>query len=151
MALRPAVVGGMQMENRILIKAGMHRHRGSLAGIFILVFMISAALSTAAAVWTNAGHYVRTEMDRTGFGDLTAWVSKVPEIKELKSSIESLNEVEQVRTQELIFSKYEAAKEQSDSDGQLIRWNRSENRYRFFDGDLSGYRDPPDRIKPGQV
>nr|WP_288296659.1 FtsX-like permease family protein [uncultured Anaerostipes sp.] len=139
------------MENRILIKAGMHRHRGSLAGIFILVFMISAALSTAAAVWTNAGHYVRTEMDRTGFGDLTAWVSKVPEIKELKSSIESLNEVEQVRTQELIFSKYEAAKEQSDSDGQLIRWNRSENRYRFFDGDLSGYRDPPDRIKPGQV
>ena len=52
-------------------------------GVFTLVFLAALVLGTVLAVWSNSGRYVSTEMDRAGFGILTAWVSDVPDLDSL--------------------------------------------------------------------
>ena len=42
------------MENKILLKAGIKRHKGTLAGIFILTFLAAAALGTVITIWFNS-------------------------------------------------------------------------------------------------
>ncbi len=139
------------MENKTLLKANLKRHKGALCGIFILTLLASAALGTVLTVWTNAEKYIDSELDRTGFGELTAWVANLPDTSDLENSIESLEEIERVETQSLIYSNYIANEMESDSEGQLITYNPLENRYRFFTDDLSGYTEQPDEIKPGEV
>ena len=90
------------MENRILFRAGLRRHRSSLVGVFTLVFLAALVLGTVLAVWSNSGRYVSTEMDRAGFGILTAWVSDVPDLDSLAGEIASLPDVSAVESQEII-------------------------------------------------
>ena len=139
------------MGNKTLLKANLKRHKGALCGIFILTLLVAAALGTVLTVWTNAEKYIDSELDRTGFGELTAWVANLPDTSDLENSIESLEEIERVETQSLIYSNYTANEMESDSEGQLITYNPLENRYRFFTDDLSGYTEQPDEITPGEV
>lgn len=139
------------MENRILFAAGLRRHKSSLAGVFVLLFLVSLALGTVLTVWSNSGRYVSAEMERAGFGTLTAWVSDVPDTDVLTSEIEALPDVTAVETQQLIFSNYTLEEQESDSEGQLITLFPGEERYRFFTDDLSGYRGETPQITPGEV
>ena len=139
------------MEYQTLLKAGIKKHRGVLAGIFILILLVSLALGTVLAVWTNSTGYLRGELGRAGFGELTAWVSGLPDTDALAGEIASLAEVKQVEAQSLIFSNYKVGGQESDSEGQLILLAPGDRRYRFFTDDLSGYRPQPPQIAPGQV
>ncbi len=128
------------MENAILLRAGLKRHRGGLFGIFILILLISLSLGTVLTVWRNSEDYVSAELTRAGYGDMTVWVSNAPEA--LAGEIAALPEVEKVETQQVIFSNYEVNGQESDSEGQLIPFEPG--RYRFFDGE-------PGKITPGEV
>lgn len=139
------------MEILTLLSANLRRHKGSLIGIFLLVLIAAAAFGTVLSVWTNSGAYVQSEMERAGFGELTVWVSGVPDISELSAEIENIPEVERVETQPLIFSNYKVNGGESDSEGQLITYSPGENRYKFFADELSGYREPPSEIPSGEV
>lgn len=139
------------MEILTLLSANLRRHKGSLIGIFLLVMIAAAAFGTVLSVWTNSGAYVQSETERAGFGELTAWVSGVPDISELSAEIENVSEVTRVEAQQLIFSNYKANGGESDSEGQLITYFPGENRYKFFANDLSGYREQPSEIPRGGV
>ncbi len=139
------------MEYRTLIKANLKKHKGTLAGIFILTLFVAAALGTVLSVWTNSGAYIESEMRRAGFGELTAWVSGIDDITVLSDSIESLPEVDRTETQNIVFSNYTANGQESDSEGQLIAYSPSENRYRFFTDSLTGYVEQPDKISSGEI
>lgn len=139
------------MENKILLKANLKRHRGILCGIFILTLFVAAALGTVLAIRFNSEKYIGNELDRTGFGELTVWVANLPDVSDLESRIEALKEIERVETQRLIYSNYTANGIESDSEGQLITYNPLENRYRFFAGNMSEYTEQPDEILPGEV
>lgn len=139
------------MEILTLLSANLRRYKGSLIGIFLLMLIAAGALGTVLSVWTNSGAYVQSEMEQAGFGELTAWVSGVPDISELSADIEVVPEVERVETQPLIFSNYKANGGESDSEGQLITYVPNENRYKFFADDLSGYREQPGNIPSGEV
>lgn len=139
------------MENRILFAAGLRRHKSSLAGVFVLLFLVSLALGTVLTVWSNSGRYVSAEMERAGFGTLTAWVSDVPDMDVLTGEIEALSDVTAVETQQLIFSNYTIEEQESDSEGQLITLLPGEERYRFFTDDLSAYSKNSPQIAPGEV
>lgn len=139
------------MENKTLLKANMKRHKGALFGIFILTLLVAAALGTVLTVWSNSEKYIGNELDRAGFGELTAWVANLSDISDLESNISDLEEVEQVETQSLIYSNYTVNEIESDSEGQLITYNPNENRYRFFTDDLSGYTEQPEGVMPGEV
>lgn len=139
------------MEYGTLLKAGIRRHWGGLLGIFILIFLVSLSLGTVLTVWTNSGSYIRAEMERAGFGTVTAWVSDVPGLDALSDEIAALPEVRAVESQALVYSNYEVNGQESDSEGQLITLRPDETRYRFFTDDLTGYREDVPQIAPGEA
>ena len=139
------------MENKIIFMAGMKRHRGSLLGIAILLFLVSLSLTTVLAINHGGGSYLGQELTRAGFGNLTAWVSQVPDMDDLTESIRSQAGIADARVQRLVFSEYEANGVESDSEGQLLPWTAGDPTYRFFRDDLRGYKAAPEAIAAGQV
>lgn len=139
------------MEYTTLLKANLKRHKGGLAGIFILLFSVSLSLATVLTIWENSNRYIPSEMQRAGFGDLTAWVSGLPNPELLSKEISALDSVERTGIQQIIYSNYTVNGQESDSEGQLILYKPEENRYRFFTGSLSGYQAQPEKIQPGEV
>ncbi len=136
-------------ELGVLLRAGLKRHRGGLLGIFILIFLVSLSLGTVLTVWQNAQRYVTEELERVGYGQVTAWASGMEDPQVLVNQIAALDEVTAVESQPVIFTNYEFDGQESDSEGQLIVY--TPGRYRFFADDLSGYQSEPDDIKPGTV
>lgn len=139
------------MEYSTLLKAGIRRHKGSLFGVFILILLVSLSLGTVLTIWTNSSSYIRAEMNRAGFGAITAWVSGLSDEDTLSEEITALPEISTVEIQQLIYTNYETNGQESDSEGQLILSNPGETRYRFFTDDLSGYRSEIPQIEPGEI
>ena len=137
------------MDFWILLRANLRRHRGGLLGVFLLIFLVSLSLATVLTVWHNSASYLTAELDRAGYGDVTAWVANAP--NGLPAEIAALDLVERVEEQKLIHTNYRINEQESDSEGQLILYRPEENRYRFFTADLSGYAPPPQEIQPGTV
>lgn len=139
------------MEMKILWKTYVRRHKGTLAGVFVLLFIVSVSLVTVLTVWDSSIRYVREEMERLGFGDLTAWVSQVSDITQLTDEIDSLNTVERTGVQKLIYSEYEVMGKESDSEGQLVVYEPEDYAYRIFLDDLSGYQAGETVIYSGEL
>ncbi len=137
------------LEHPILIRAGIKKHKGSLLGIGILLFLTALSLTAVLMTAFVGNRYIREEMERLRFGDLTAWASNVQDADFLTESIQGQEGVEAAETQRLIFSEYEANGMESDSEGQLIPWTGGG--YRFFQSDLSGYAEIPEEIKEEEV
>lgn len=104
-------------EFGVLLRAGLKRHRGGLFGIFVLVFLVSLALGTVLTVWQNAQRYVTGELERVGYGQVTAWVSGMEDPQGLMDQIAALNKVTAVENQQVIFTNYEFDGQESDSEG----------------------------------
>ncbi len=136
---------------KIVLLSNVKKHKGSLIGIFLLMLFLSTAFGTVLTVWANSSAYIIEQMQRSGFGDLTAWVSGVPDMSKLADYIESLEEVEAVEVQSVIFSNYTVYNQESDSEGQLIVYKPEEKRYRFFTQDLSDYKERPSKIGKKEV
>lgn len=139
------------MEYKILIKAGIKKHGGTLLGIFVLTLLVFALLGAVLVAWTNSNEYIRSEISRAGFGELTAWVSSTDEPESLIAQIEQLSDVERVEKQKLIFSSYTVNEQASDSEGQLIAYSSDEARYRFFTDDIKSYHRETPIIRQGEV
>ncbi len=139
------------MELKLILKAKIKRHFGGIFGVFFLIFIVSLSLAATLSVWTSSAHYIASETVRIGCGDITAWVSGLPDIKPLAEEISSLDEVKKTEAQDIIFTDYEANEIESDSEGQLIRYAPDKNKYRFFKSDLSGYLSENPDIDSGEV
>lgn len=138
------------MDFKILLRKGLRQHRHTLLGIILLILLTCAALGTVLSAWSNAGRYVNSELDRIGYGDLTAWVSGSEEAA-LAQEIRSLPEISTVTTQRLVYSDYKANGVESDSEGQLILYDPEEADYRFLSNDLHSVQAAPEEIQPGTV
>ncbi|MCD8120718.1 MAG: FtsX-like permease family protein [Clostridiales bacterium] len=139
------------MEYRLLVRAGVKKQKGVLMGIFLLLFLVSLSFGSILTVWRNSGNYVREEISRAGYGTITAWVSGLDDASLLIGQMEEMDAVGRTEVQQLIFSDYTILGEESDSEGQLILWEREAERYRFFTDDLSGYQAAPEQIEPETV
>ncbi len=140
-----------KMDYVTLLKANFRRHKVSLCGIFFLIFIISLSLCTVLSVWQNSNTYVRQEMERLGFGAMTAWVSNVPDIEELADEVARHSEVERVGVQKLIYSDYRINGMDSDSEGQLVVYDPAQCPYKIFTESLTGYEENPIAIAPGEI
>ncbi len=139
------------MENQIIIRAGMKRHKGSFLGIGILLFLTALCLTTVLMLSLVGNRYIWEEMERAGFGDLTAWVSDLSDEEFLLESIREQDGVENAVPQRLLFSEYEANGTESDSEGQMIPWSPWSGQYRFFQDNLSGYAEALEEIGEEEV
>ncbi len=138
------------MEIKTLWLADSRRHKGSLAGIFVLIFLVSVSLVSVITVWKNSGQYVKDEMERLGFGSITAWVSGISDIEMLTKQIDGLSDVEKTGIQPIIFSEYEVNGQESDSEGQLITYEPERYAYHIFSDNLKGYGTEA-VIQPGEI
>ncbi len=136
--------------DKMILRAALKRHWGGLLAVGFLVFLVAASLCTVVSVWTNAGQYQQQELERAGFGDLTAWVSGGTDWDGLTEKIAALPEIEKAEAQPIVFANYELREQESDSEGQLLSAAGRE-RYRFFREDLGGYLNVPPEIAPGEV
>lgn len=132
-----------------LLWANWRRHCGGLLGVFVPVTVVCLSMALVLALRSKSRRYVRQEMGRLGCGDLTVWVSGVPDLELLEQEIKAMESVEQTGIQRLIYSDYKLNGQESDSQGQLIAFDRQP--YRFFDDALSGYIEPPAGISPGTL
>lgn len=139
------------MEIKTLLRANLKSHKGTAAGSFFLLLLVGISLCATLTVWRNAGNYVRGEMERLGYGDLTAWVSGLEDVSVLAEEIAALEEVDSVGIQSLLFSEYEVGEQESDSEGQLITYNPEQYPYKFFNEALTGYIPAPAEIAPGTL
>ncbi len=131
---------------RMLLKAAVKKQKGSIIGIFLLMFVLALCLFSALTVYISGMDSVENEMNRLGFGDFTVWVSRQPD--RLPTEIENLPDVDHVLTQPLIFAGYEINGSYSDNEGQLIVYDGSVP-YRFLTAE--GEELPTPEIKPGTV
>ncbi len=138
------------MEIKTLWLADSRRHKGSLAGIFVLIFLVSVFLVSVMTVWRNSGQYVKDEMERLGFGTITAWVSGISDIEILTNEIDGISSVEKTGIQPIIFSEYEVNGQESDSEGQLVTYEPERYAYKIFSDDRKGYVSAA-AIHPGEI
>ena len=131
---------------RMLLKAAIKNQKGSIAGIFLLMFVLAICLFSAITVYLSGIHSVENEMRRLGFGDFTIWTDGQPE--RLITEIESLPDVDKVLCQPLIFASYEINGSYSDNEGQILVYDGSVP-YRFLSAD--GVEQPIPEIMPGTV
>ena len=131
---------------RMLLKAAIKNQKGSIAGIFLLMFVLAICLFSAITVYLSGIHSVENEMRRLGFGDFTIWTDGQPE--RLITEIESLPDVDKVLCQPLIFAGYEINGSYSDNEGQILVYDGSVP-YRFLSAD--GIEQPIPEIMPGTV
>ena len=131
---------------KMLLKAAIKKQRGSIAGIFLLVFILSLCLFSAITVYTSGISSVESEMQRLGFGDFTIWTGGQPE--GLLTKIENLPDVGWVYCQPLIFAGYEINGSYSDNEGQLLAYDGLVP-YRFLSE--KGIEQPIPEIMPGTV
>ena len=131
---------------KMLLKAAIKKQKGSVAGFFLLVFVLALCLFSAIIVYISGVNSVDREMQRLGFGDFTIWTGGQPE--RLKGEIESLPDVDRVLCQPLIFAGYEINGSYSDDEGQLLVYDGSVP-YRFVSAD--GVEQPIPEIMPGTV
>ncbi len=122
-----------------LIYKGIKKHIITLISIVILLFLIFFGVITALTIYQNSGSYVKSELTRLGYGDATAWVSKVNNLDNLLQEIVKAPNVEKVEKQELIFSGYSINGTHSDNEGQLLNYNETPE-YHIFNDDLTGYK-----------
>ncbi|MDE7244142.1 MAG: ABC transporter permease, partial [Oscillospiraceae bacterium] len=102
-------------EFGVLLKAGLKRHKSGLLGIFVLIFLVSLSLGTVLTVWQNAQRHVTKELERVGYGQVTAWASGMDDSQVLADQIAALEEVSFVESQQVIFTNYEVDGQESDS------------------------------------
>ncbi len=122
-----------------LIYKGIKKHIITLISIVILLFLIFFGAITALTIYQNSGSYVKSELTRLGYGDITAWVSKVNNLDNLLQEIVKAPNVEKVEKQELIFSGYSINGTHSDNEGQLLNYSETPE-YHILNDDLTGYK-----------
>lgn len=139
------------MEIKTLWLANSRRHKGSLVGIFSLVFLLSLSLVSVLTVWKNSGQYVENEMKRLGFGTITSWLSGISDIEPLRDELDALSGVEKTGVQSIVFSEYEVNGQQSDSEGQLVAYEPNVYTYKIFSDSLNGYKKETVSISLGEI
>ena len=131
---------------RMLLKAAVKKQKGSILGIFLLVFVLALCLFSALIVYVSGTNSVEAEMRRLGFGDFTVWTAN--QRSGLAAEVESLPDVDRVLCQPLLFAGYEINGSYSDNEGQLLIYDGSVP-YRFLSAD--GAEQPVPEIERGTV
>ena len=121
----------MEMR-KLLLLAAMKRQKGGIIGIFLLVWILSACIFSSLTLLISGNAYVKGEMRRLGFGEMTIWVNGEEAI--LTEQIQALPDVEKAYAQPLIFSGYEINGGYSDNEGQLLVYDGTVD-YRFLNAD----------------
>lgn len=134
-----------------LIKANFRSKKGVFTGVGVLIFVITVCLCAVINIFVNAGGFEERELDRTGYGDITYWVTDSADIKELMEQIEALDEVERAEARQSMFVAYRVNGGWNGSSAFGLPWEEGEGALHIYEDDLSGIAVHPAAPKEGEV
>lgn len=120
---------------KTMIRAGLHQHKGSFFGIGGLLSLVFLTLLLSVTVAVHSQQTITQELNRLGYGDVTAWVNDTQDIAALAAQISGLPEVSQVDVQPLVYAAYSAHGYRSDNEGQLLAYQPKDKPYLLLDAD----------------
>lgn len=138
------------MKDRILLRAGLRQHKGMLLGIFTIILMAALFFLSVVSIWLHANTYLKEELERMHFGDISAWTSELPDTG-IYEEIIQLSDTASIARQSLIYSNYEIFDQHSDSEGQLIVYEPDVFPYRIFNKQMDGYLEEAITISTGNI
>lgn len=143
--------GGVGMKYLTLLKGNIRQQRGSFIGITVLIFIISTMLCAVLAVVKNGASYESEQLDRVGYGDVTAWVLALPGLDDMTKKLEALDETEKVGRQKVFYVKYIVKGEEISTTGQVIAYDPGHYDYHLYEENLRGLADEPTPPKEGEI
>ena len=75
---------------KTMIRAGLHQHKGSFFGIGGLLSLVFLTLLLSVTVAVHSQQTITQELNRLGYGDVTAWVNDTQDIAALAAQISEL-------------------------------------------------------------
>lgn len=139
------------MKYLTLLKGNIRQQRGGFIGITVLIFIISTMLCAVLAVWKNGASYESGELDRVGYGDVTAWVLALPGLDDMAAQLNALDETEKVERQQTMFVKYIVNGEEVSTTGQVILYDPKNYDYHLYEEELTGFADEPAPPGEGEI
>lgn len=139
------------MKYLTLLKGNIRHQRGGFIGITILIFIISTMLCAVLAVVKNGASYESEQLDRVGYGDVTAWVLALPGLDDMAGQLEALDETAKVERQKVFYVKYIVKGEEVSTTGQVIAYEPEHYDYRLYEEDLGGLADRSMPPKEGEI
>lgn len=140
------------MRYMMLLRANCKSQKGSFLGILILVSIITISLCATLAIWKNSNVHERERLEETGYGDITWWIAQAPDIEALLSEMRTVEAVETVEAQELIYiGRYHVNGQEVEGTLEVLSWEDCRSSYRVCTDNLTGVIDTPQGPAQGEV
>lgn len=129
----------------------MKRQKGSFIGILLLIFIITVSLCAVLTIWGNAHAYEEEQIDRIGYGDITAWVLDSSDVEGLTEQILSVDAVEKVEKQPCVMVNYHVNGHDAGGNGIITAYGTEQYDYYIYNESLTGKKEAPEPLKEGEV
>ncbi len=144
------------MKYLTLLKANIKSQKGSFIGVSLLMFIITISLLAVLTIWKNSTDYEQEELWRTGYGDITFWMTREADTEKLKAEIEDLADVEKVEEQKAIYSLsdkkyYVNGYEVINGLVQMFVFGEERYDYHIYNKSLTGIEENPEEPGEGEV
>lgn len=134
----------------ILMAANLKKQKGTAAGIFLLILLISISVSSVICIWYNSGTYVSDEMDRVGFGEIAYWLQPIENDDEFLKEVNATDGVEQSLLEEIVGFRVKISGNESGT-VYAHEYEGMNLCYKIFDGMQATYRKDVEELLPGEI
>lgn len=141
------------MEIITILKANIRRQKGSFFGIFILMLIVSMALTAVLTVSLNSQKSDEEALEQAGFGDMLVLLNGSKETyEELIQQVEEQGEVERVLITSALAGDFLDINGENESNSVMMAgYSTSGLNYRIFNEEGTGYQEEPEGLKAGEM
>lgn len=141
------------METITILKANIRRQKGGFFGIFILMLIVSMALTAVLTVSMNSQKSDEEALEHVGFGDMLVLLNGSKEAyEELIQQVEEQGEVERVLITSALAGNFLDINGENESNSVMLAgYSTSGLNYRIFNEEETGYQEEPEGLKEGEM
>lgn len=142
------------MDIITILKANIRHQKGSFCSIFILMFMVSLALTAVLTISINSKNSDEQALEQAGFGDMMVVLNPMEkeEMDALVKKVREHDEVERVQEVEAIAVTPKEINGSENGNSLLMeRYNDSYFQFRIFNENGTGFIEEPEELKVGEV
>lgn len=142
------------MDIFTILKANIRRQKSSFVGIFILMLIVSLAMTAVLTISVNSQKSDEEALEHVGFGDMLVMMDNggQEEGKELIQKVEEHDEVEKVQVIPAVCANFKEINGVSNGSSVMLeRYDPSELDFRIFDESGTGYIEEPEALKAGEI
>lgn len=141
------------MEIITILKANIRRQKGSFFGIFILMMIVSMALTAVLTVSMNSQKSDEEALEQAGFGDMLVLLNGSGETyEELMRQVEEQKEVEKILITPALAGDFLNINGKVENNSVMMAgYSTSGLNYRIFNEEGTGYQEKPEVLREGEM